>query len=70
LFRFYPNKFQEEQGGILGYNKEKQRKEYYYIGIIDILMQYTTRKKAEHLLRAIVQEAVSLFFSLLFLFCL
>lgn len=37
----------------MGYNADEKRVEYYYIGIIDILMQYTTRKKAEHFLRAI-----------------
>jgi len=50
---FYANKFQRQQGGIVGYNPVAKRREYYYLGIIDILMQYTARKKAEHFFRAI-----------------
>jgi len=42
---FRQSLFQTTEGGILGWNSDEHRKEYYYIGIIDILQRYNTRKK-------------------------
>jgi len=37
--------FQKDDGGLRSIILDKPEKEFYFIGIIDILMLYTTRKK-------------------------
>jgi len=46
--------FQVEDGGMRGISEDIiDSKEYYYVGIIDILMLYTLRKRAEHTYKTI-----------------
>eukprot|EP01125_Pyxidicula_operculata_P006121 TRINITY_DN2130_c1_g1_i1.p1 TRINITY_DN2130_c1_g1~~TRINITY_DN2130_c1_g1_i1.p1 ORF type:complete len:315 (+),score=120.70 TRINITY_DN2130_c1_g1_i1:764-1708(+) len=49
---FKPSIFQLEEGGIIGYNQDENRKEYYYLGVIDILMRYGSKKQAENFFRS------------------
>jgi hypothetical protein len=50
--------FQQTGGGTLGFNQETGEYELYYIGIIDVLVQYNTMKKMEHFLKSIRWEGV------------
>jgi len=46
--------FQVEDGGMRGINENGEAmNEYYFVGIIDILMLYSIRKKAEHTYKTI-----------------
>eukprot|EP01130_Rhizamoeba_saxonica_P018761 TRINITY_DN9516_c0_g1_i2.p1 TRINITY_DN9516_c0_g1~~TRINITY_DN9516_c0_g1_i2.p1 ORF type:complete len:518 (+),score=124.39 TRINITY_DN9516_c0_g1_i2:236-1789(+) len=46
--------YMEDFGGIRGINeREENREELYFVGIIDILVQYVARKKFEHLVKSI-----------------
>lgn len=46
--------FQQDDGGMRAMDKDgKPLDEFYFIGIIDILMLYSTRKKAEHAYKAV-----------------
>jgi 1-phosphatidylinositol-4-phosphate 5-kinase len=48
-FRGLVNDFRKDDGGIQAMTPDgKKLNIYYYIGIIDILMVYSLRKKAEH----------------------
>jgi hypothetical protein len=53
--------FQQTSGGTLGYNQETGKYELYFIGIIDVLVQYSTMKKMEHFLKSIRWEGVRFF---------
>lgn len=47
------NDFRKDDGGIQAMTSDgKKLNIYYYIGIIDILMVYSIRKKAEHAYKA------------------
>eukprot|EP01126_Amoeba_proteus_P062377 TRINITY_DN8470_c0_g1_i2.p1 TRINITY_DN8470_c0_g1~~TRINITY_DN8470_c0_g1_i2.p1 ORF type:complete len:234 (-),score=62.78 TRINITY_DN8470_c0_g1_i2:61-762(-) len=48
----FQNSFQKKNSGIQ-VTRPDGTKEIYFIGIIDVLIQYVTRKKAEHLFKAI-----------------
>lgn len=54
----YQSNFQRYHNGIRVKNPTNGRVEVYYVGIIDILIQYATRKKAEHFLKAIAYVGV------------
>jgi len=54
--RFYRSKFQKTFHGC-SVTRSDGVTEIYYFGIIDILVQYVSKKKVEHLLRAIAYSA-------------
>jgi len=45
--------FQPDDGGMRGVSESGKLHEYYFVGIIDILMLYTLRKRAEHTYKTI-----------------
>jgi len=49
---FRPNSFQIAEGGIISHNPLHNRNEYYYLGIIDILQVYNSKKRIEHFLKS------------------
>ncbi len=52
--------FHEDEGGLRakdGYNQPLDR--IYYLGVIDILTPYNTRKKLEHLWKGLSHDSVS-----------
>jgi 1-phosphatidylinositol-4-phosphate 5-kinase len=61
--------FQGDDGGMRGVDADGTKlNEYYFVGVIDILMLYTIRKKAEHVYKSLrfADSPVSLFISILF----
>lgn len=49
----YESRWQKESGGLLARDDEgNHRVETYFIGIIDILQEYNTKKKLEHVYKA------------------
>jgi len=51
----YESIFEKEEGGIRGRTEDgTELDEYYYIGIIDILMLYTVRKQLEHAYKSVM----------------
>ena len=55
----YRSLFQTDDFGIAGWNPDEQRREVYFIGIIDILQKYTSKKRFEHLLKSIPYKAAT-----------
>jgi 1-phosphatidylinositol-4-phosphate 5-kinase len=55
----YRSIFQTDGNGIAGWNTEANRREVYFIGIIDILQKYTPKKKIEHFLKSIPYKAAT-----------
>lgn len=55
----YRSIFQTDDNGIAGWNPEANRREVYFIGIIDILQKYTPKKKIEHFLKSIPYKAAT-----------
>lgn len=51
--------FQQDDGGMRAMDKDgKILEEFYFVGIIDILMLYSARKKAEHAYKALKYNKV------------
>ena len=58
--------FTTDDGGVRGMVEGKESNTVYYMGIIDILTLYNTKKKLEHMAKSIKYDSVSVFFFVFF----